>query len=361
MRRLNVGGRRGVFAVVAVVLVAVMLVCDVAVGFGHLVGIAHSGTNGIAPAVIAHRGDAAAPENSLAAIRGADRIGADYAEIDIRLTSDGEPVVFHDRATGRLSAAGRNVLVSRTPLRQLQRMTMRQNGQNYRIPTLVQALRTAQRTRGHLGLLLHVKTDDRHARAVADTVIRSVETARFTNNLMIMSTSREAIVVFKQREPNWRIGLCASGEPQLTGWDIRDWRTRLLDRLARGSGKSGRGRSGGRHGDGAGENGGTTDRNVPRGGSGSGADNGTTNGTQGDVVRGGDWDGRELPMDFVVVRAREATRTFLREAKRHDVPVYVGAVNDARTARSLIRQGAAGFLGEDVEQLRRAADEYALA
>ncbi|MBW3092426.1 glycerophosphodiester phosphodiesterase [Bifidobacterium sp. 82T10] len=341
MRRLNAGGRRGVFSIVAIVLVAAMLVCDVAVGLGRLIDVAHSGMNGTAPAVIAHRGDARAPENSLAAIRGADAIGADYAEIDIRLTADGEPVVFHDRATGRLSAAGRNVLVSRTRLRQLQRMTMRQNGRNYRIPTLYQALRAAQGTRGHLGLLLHVKTDDRHARAVADTVIRSVEAARFTNNLMIMSTSREAIVVFKQREPTWRVGLCASGEPQLTGWDIRDLRTRLLDRLARG-GRAGRGgRSGGKHG-GDGAVGGNVDRH-------------------GDVARGGDWNGRALPMDFVVVRAREATRTFLREARRHDVPVYVGAVNDARTARSLIRQGAAGFLGEDVEQLRRAAGAYALA
>ncbi|MEJ6392020.1 glycerophosphodiester phosphodiesterase family protein [Gymnodinialimonas sp. 2305UL16-5] len=49
------------------------------------------------PYAIAHRGAAAyAPENTLAAFRKAAMLGADMWEIDIRMTCDGQVIVFHD-------------------------------------------------------------------------------------------------------------------------------------------------------------------------------------------------------------------------------------------------------------------------
>jgi glycerophosphoryl diester phosphodiesterase len=54
------------------------------------------------PAVIAHRGGSAlAPENTLAALRRAHRLGVDYVEIDVRATSDGALVLLHDRSVDR--------------------------------------------------------------------------------------------------------------------------------------------------------------------------------------------------------------------------------------------------------------------
>lgn len=50
------------------------------------------------PYSIAHRGAAAyAPDNTLEAFRIASRIGADMWEVDIRVTSDGEIIAFHDK------------------------------------------------------------------------------------------------------------------------------------------------------------------------------------------------------------------------------------------------------------------------
>ncbi|MDO6724547.1 glycerophosphodiester phosphodiesterase family protein [Celeribacter halophilus] len=50
------------------------------------------------PYAIAHRGAAAyAPDNTLEAFRIASRIGADMWEVDIRMTSDGEIIAFHDK------------------------------------------------------------------------------------------------------------------------------------------------------------------------------------------------------------------------------------------------------------------------
>jgi glycerophosphoryl diester phosphodiesterase len=54
------------------------------------------------PLIIAHRGaSAVAPENTLAAFRRALEIGADGIELDVRLASDGVPVVIHDATLQR--------------------------------------------------------------------------------------------------------------------------------------------------------------------------------------------------------------------------------------------------------------------
>ena len=53
-------------------------------------------------AVIAHRaGRGIMPENTLAAIRNAIKLGADYVELDIRATKDGHLVIMHDGTVDR--------------------------------------------------------------------------------------------------------------------------------------------------------------------------------------------------------------------------------------------------------------------
>ncbi len=52
--------------------------------------------------IIAHRGGSLeAPENTLAAIRQATQLGSDWQEVDVTLSADGVPVVFHDDELGR--------------------------------------------------------------------------------------------------------------------------------------------------------------------------------------------------------------------------------------------------------------------
>ncbi len=53
--------------------------------------------------VTAHRGNCSAyPENTIASFTSAINIGADWVELDIRKTRDGEIVVIHDETTGRI-------------------------------------------------------------------------------------------------------------------------------------------------------------------------------------------------------------------------------------------------------------------
>lgn len=71
------------------------------------------GMNGIAfaqesalPLIIAHRGDSAkAPENTAAAIRSAIEARADLIEFDVRETSDGQLLLFHDKDLKRFTGA----------------------------------------------------------------------------------------------------------------------------------------------------------------------------------------------------------------------------------------------------------------
>ncbi|MDR7518350.1 MAG: glycerophosphodiester phosphodiesterase family protein [Armatimonadota bacterium] len=71
--------------------------------------------------VHAHRGGAGlAPENTLAAFRNALALGADYLEMDLHASADGEVVVIHD-ATLQRTTNGRGY-VRQTPLAELQRL-----------------------------------------------------------------------------------------------------------------------------------------------------------------------------------------------------------------------------------------------
>src|SRR5205814_5269304 len=62
---------------------------------------------GMAPLVIAHRGDSAhRPENTMASFASALEVGADLVELDVQLTRDGAVVVIHD-ATLERTTSGR--------------------------------------------------------------------------------------------------------------------------------------------------------------------------------------------------------------------------------------------------------------
>jgi glycerophosphoryl diester phosphodiesterase len=62
------------------------------------------------PLIIGHRGaSAVAPENTMAAFREAIAVGADGIEFDVRLASDGVPVVIHDSTLRRTGGMNQRV------------------------------------------------------------------------------------------------------------------------------------------------------------------------------------------------------------------------------------------------------------
>lgn len=118
------------------------------------------------PRWIAHRGGGSlAPENTLAGIRLAARMGFRAVEFDVMLSADGTPVLIHDETLERTTnGRGR---VCETADRQLFALDA---GQGERIPRFVDAARLCL----ELGLLANVeiKPATGHERATADTVLR---------------------------------------------------------------------------------------------------------------------------------------------------------------------------------------------
>lgn len=93
--------------------------------------------------VVAHRADwRNAPENSLAAIESAIRLGVDIVEIDVHETKDGQLVLMHDATIDR-TTSGKGYVKDWT-LDSLKMLNLRDGCQTitaHKIPTLEEALR----------------------------------------------------------------------------------------------------------------------------------------------------------------------------------------------------------------------------
>lgn len=121
----------------------------------------------VADFTYAHRGlwDVASPENSIAAFRAAAAIGVGV-ELDVRLSSDGRPLVFHDASLQRM--CNYRERIERVAIADLPRWPLPDGSA---IPTLEAALDAM----AGLPVLIEIKTDgvaadiaDRVAEVIAD-------------------------------------------------------------------------------------------------------------------------------------------------------------------------------------------------
>ena len=116
----------------------------------------------------AHRGASAyAPENTMLAFYAGISCGANGIETDVRLTSDGVPVLFHDDTLLRVT--GEEGAVSDYTLAELRRFTVKREGVFDRIPTLDEFL--AALSWRDLTFAIEIKQDGAEQQ-VADLIYR---------------------------------------------------------------------------------------------------------------------------------------------------------------------------------------------
>jgi glycerophosphoryl diester phosphodiesterase len=102
-------------------------------------------------AVIAHRGaHQRNPENTLAAVDEAANLGCDFAELDVRATSDGELVLMHDATVDRCTD-GKGKVVEMT----FDATRLLDAGQGNKVPSFDEALRLASMR--DIGIYIDVK------------------------------------------------------------------------------------------------------------------------------------------------------------------------------------------------------------
>ena len=160
-------------------------------------------------AVIAHRGAAGkAPENTLASVRQAMKDGADWIEIDVQESIDGEVVVIHDSDFMKL--AGMDLKVWDSTLKELREIDVGSwFGPEFsaeRVPTLAKVL---EETRGQARVLIELKYYG-HDQQLEQRVVDIVEEAGMVDDVAIMSLKHSGIKKFHTLRPDWVVGLLSS-------------------------------------------------------------------------------------------------------------------------------------------------------
>ncbi|MEE8462898.1 MAG: glycerophosphodiester phosphodiesterase, partial [Acidobacteriota bacterium] len=160
-------------------------------------------------AVTAHRGSSlAAPENTMSAVRLAIEQGADFAEIDVQETADGEIVLLHDDDLMRIASL--NKRISELSFAEVQELDagswFSREYAGERIPRLLDIIELA---RGRIKLNIELKGTQKPSR-VTQRVVEMVRQQDFLGQCIITSLDREALREAKKLEERLEVGQIVS-------------------------------------------------------------------------------------------------------------------------------------------------------
>ena len=181
------------------------------VGVASIIGAAllHDIQTSDAVQIVAHRGAAgAAPENTMAAVRQAIADGADWIEIDVQESADGNVVVIHDSDFMKL--AGVNLRVWEATAEQLAEIDIGSwfapEYAGERVPTLADVLAAVK---GRSNLIVELKYYG-HDEQLEQRVIDLIEAAGMQDDTMIMSLEYAGIQKVRALRPDWKVGLLSA-------------------------------------------------------------------------------------------------------------------------------------------------------
>lgn len=171
------------------------------------------------PKIIGHRGACGyAPENTLESIATAADLGAEWVELDVKLTKDSVPIIFHDDTLDRTTNGHGNVKdMKYADIENLDAGTWYAEGfTGVKIPTLEEAIDVI--LHHGVGLNLEIKPcagrEVETAEAALDILSRIWDDA---DKLLISSFQHVSIETAKDMAPEWKRGL-------LLDDPIRNWR-----------------------------------------------------------------------------------------------------------------------------------------
>jgi glycerophosphoryl diester phosphodiesterase len=171
-------------------VLTVLIAFSISMALGQAIAPLPLSKNGFV--VIAHRGShLVKPENSLAAIEDAIRVGADYVELDLRTTKDGHLVLCHNQ-TVDATTNGKGSISDLTwsTLKQLQLVS--KEGKEYHMPDFAEVLKLC---RGHINIYLDFKEAD-----VAETY-RQVQEAGMEKHIVVYLNKVEQYAAWRKVAP----------------------------------------------------------------------------------------------------------------------------------------------------------------
>ncbi|MED1568193.1 glycerophosphodiester phosphodiesterase [Bacillus paramycoides] len=153
------------------------------------------------PIIMAHRGYISkGVENTKEAVQGAIDAKADYAEIDVLQTKDGELAVIHDLKLKRLANA--NVHVSDLTMDELRQLTLSQDGFSGQISTLDEIIKLAKdKIKLNIEVKLHGGEKD-----FVNKVLKTIKDNDFEKQCVIQTLHYPLIKEFKRANPDIKVG-----------------------------------------------------------------------------------------------------------------------------------------------------------
>lgn len=173
------------------------------------------------PWVIGHRGSGYYIENTYEAVKDANDRGANYAEIDIQLSKDGIPVVYHDSQLSRLSDMDASVLDMTAE--ELEQVELKHRGMSSHIMTLENLIMKIKEEKLHIGLLIELKPTQGNGEDMAQKVAQIIEEQHFSKQAIFMSLDYQSAHYLNQLKPEWWVGYCiysSVGDIDDSIWDM---------------------------------------------------------------------------------------------------------------------------------------------
>lgn len=172
------------------------------------------------PPLIGHRGACGyAPENTIESVRTAHELGAKWVELDVKLTKDGIPIIFHDEDLDRTTnGSGPVMLATLEDIRQLE--TGSWFGDSFTgiaVPTLEDMVDVLLEL--NLGLNLEIKpcpTREIETAEIALDVLSRIWDDH--DNLLISSFSHVSLEAAQHVAGDWHRGLLLDGEELPENW-----------------------------------------------------------------------------------------------------------------------------------------------
>lgn len=163
------------------------------------------------PQISAHRGfSAAAPENTIYAFEAALDSGADYIELDVQLTSDGELVVFHDKTLNR-TTDGRGNLYTKTyaELQELSAGSWFNSSGEFDDAKIMLLSEVLELVGNDILLNIEIKSHGNYI-AAAEKTVELIEEYDFESSCYVTSFSYPALRKVKQLNPKIKTALIAN-------------------------------------------------------------------------------------------------------------------------------------------------------
>ncbi len=173
------------------------------------------------PPVIGHRGACAyAPENTIESIEAAAGMGTQWVELDVKLTRDNVPIVFHDETLERTTnGSGAVMHTDYADIQALEAGSWFADAfSGIKIPTLEEAVDIL--LKHNLGLNLEIKPCPGREKETAEVVLDHLSQMwDDREKLLVSSFQHVSLEVARDMAPDWTRGLLIGGDFMPENWE----------------------------------------------------------------------------------------------------------------------------------------------